>query len=644
MADDASYERLLSPLSIRGITLPNRVITTGHSIAAPWAIARDDADNYIEYARRRAAGGVALLITQPVVVDPFPGWPAQAADRLARLAAAVHAEGGRLISQVVNFGSQIGSQVNLAGRPMWSLNGRADEFGEASHRMTGEEIQQIIDAHGRVAQVLVEAGFDGLELHAGHGYLLHQSYSPWGNGRDDEWGEPLALSRAIIDVCRRALGPDRILGWRFTANDDLRPEEGGQTVDELRDIVVQVAATGEIDILNPTIGTKAPAYSQKSVAGYRHPDGYDLPYSIAVRRLVDPNVKVVGVGGIVHPNMAEKALRDGACDLVGMTRANISDPDLVRKLRSGQANRVRICVRAAECNDRRVDGKPVSCFHNPAMLREKDFSSTPAARSKRIVVIGAGPAGLKAAQSALARGHEVRVLEASAEAGGRLRHVRSTTARRLFQSVEWLLNELSVGGVKVEYDSRIGAADLDAIDADEFVVATGASPAPERAFPSDNASAVLSLEQALAAELTGPVLVLDRTGAIDSGLVAEVLVNRGVEVVYATTFERIVTNGGYTNRLDLRDLFRRSPNVRVLTDTNVRHYTGGVAELIDPDGAVVEHLAVPTVVAGVHPVPDDALLVALRAAGRSVTGVGDVLAPRGAGAAFREGALFAEAV
>jgi 2,4-dienoyl-CoA reductase-like NADH-dependent reductase (Old Yellow Enzyme family) len=644
MPDDASYERLLSPLQIRGVPLRNRVITTGHSIAAPWAYVRDDSDNYIEYCRRRAAGGVALLITQPVIVDPFTGWPTQVGDRLAKLADAVHAEGGHLISQVVNFGSQIGSQMNLAGRPMWSLNGRQDEFGEASHRMTGDEIEQIIDAHRLVARVLTEAGFDGLELHAGHGYLLHQSYSPWGNGRDDEWGETLALSKAIIAVCRRELGPDRILGWRFTANDDLRAEEGGQSVEELRDIVVQVAATGEIDILNPTIGTKAPAYSQKSVAGYRHPDGYDLPYSIAVRPLVDPKVAVVGVGGIVSPVMAEKALRDGSCDLVGMTRGNISDPDMVNKLRAGEGGRVRICVRAAECNDRRVDGKPVGCLHNPEMLREKDFSSAPAPRSKRVVVIGAGPGGLKAAESALAKGHSVRVLEASTEPGGRLRYVRATTARRLFQSVDWMLNELALGGVKIEYETPVSLADLDALDADEFVIATGARSAPGLAFDTDDASAVLSVEQALDTEIAGPVLVLDRTGSIDVALVAEALIKRDADVVYATTFERIVTNAGYTNRLDLRDLFRRAGNVRVLTDTNVRRYSGGTAELIDPDGTVTEHLSVPTVIAGTHPVPIDELLIALHAAGRPVTGVGDVLAPRGAGAAFREGALFAQAI
>jgi 2,4-dienoyl-CoA reductase-like NADH-dependent reductase (Old Yellow Enzyme family) len=645
MSDDNEYELLLSPLQIRGVTLRNRVITTGHSIAAPWAVVNDNADAYIAYSQRRAAGGVALLVTQPIIVDPYPDWPSQIAGRLAKLADAVHSEGGKLVSQVVMFGGQIGSQVNLGGRPMWSLNGMQDAFGEASHKMTGDEVRQIVDAHGHVAEVLMDAGFDGLELHGGHGYLLHQSYSPWGNGRDDEWGEQLAVSRAIIDSCRQAMGPDKILGFRFTANDDLRPEEGGQTVEELREVAVKLVDIGELDYLNPTIGTKAPAYSQISVAGYRYPDGFDLGYANDLRAAIGGRIPVVGVGGIVSPAMAEKALREGKCDLIGMTRGNISDPDLVNKLKAGQADRVRICVRAAECNDRRVDAKPVTCFHNPEMLREREFSAAPAAAPKRVVVIGAGPGGLKAAQSALAKGHSVRVLEAAPEPGGRLRHVRGTTARRLFQSVDWLVSELTIGGVKVEYDSPVSVADVEQLDADEYVVATGALPAPAAAFETDAADAVLSVEQALTADLgSGPVLVLDRTGAIEVGLVTEALAKRGVELVYATTFERIVTNGGYTNRLDLRDIFRRAANVRVLVDTDVRRYVGGNAELIDPDGITTEQLAVSRVIAGVHPVPQDELLIALRAAGRKVTGVGDALAPRGALVAMREGALLAEAI
>jgi 2,4-dienoyl-CoA reductase-like NADH-dependent reductase (Old Yellow Enzyme family) len=339
-----AYELLLSPYTLRGRTLRNRVITTAHSIAAPYAL-EGSADSYIEYCRRRAAGGVGMIIAMPVVVDPLPGWPSQVADRMAALAGAVHAEGGTVVSQVVFFGGQIGSQVNHAGRPMWSLNGRQDEFGEASHRMSADEVRLIVDAHERTARVIAESGLDGLELHGGHGYLFDQALSPWGNDRDDEWGEPMALPRALIAASRRALGPDKILGFRITANDALRAEEGGLSVEDHISIAVQIVDTGEIDYLNPTIGVKAPAYSQISVANYWYPDGFDLPYSEALSRKLGGRTAIVGIGGIVDPRMGEEALRAGKCDLVAMTRANISDPDLVNKLRGsggpGQAVRAR---------------------------------------------------------------------------------------------------------------------------------------------------------------------------------------------------------------------------------------------------------------------------------------------------------------
>lgn len=147
-------------------------------------------------------------------------------DRLKRLGDAVHAEGALVTPRVVNFGRQICSQVLLDERAEWSFNGGQDEFGEAAHRMTSAEVQLMVDAYGRLAEVFTAAGLDGLELHAAHGYLLHQSYSPWGNGRDDEWGEQLAFSRAVLEAVRSGLGSDKILGWR----DDSRrpaPARGG---------------------------------------------------------------------------------------------------------------------------------------------------------------------------------------------------------------------------------------------------------------------------------------------------------------------------------------------------------------------------------------------------------------------------------
>jgi NADPH-dependent 2,4-dienoyl-CoA reductase/sulfur reductase-like enzyme len=343
--------------------------------------------------------------------------------------------------------------------------------------------------------------------------------------------------------------------------------------------------------------------------------------------------------------MGDAALREGKCDLVAMTRANIADPDLVNKLRAGAGARIQPCIRAGVCNDYRVDGKQVTCIHNPEMLRERQFSAGPAARAKRVLVIGAGPAGLKAAQSALARGHSVRILEAGDVPGGRLRWIRSTAARRLFDSIGWLTGELAVGGVKIEFGTRVSYADIDSLDADEFVVATGARPEPARAFESDDPAVYLSLEQALDTHPSGdPVLVLDRTGQLDVALTAHALAQSGRQVTYVTPFERITTNAGYTSRLDLRDQFRRAASIRSLTDCDVRAYQDGSAILIDPDGLEIERLPVGRVVVGTHAIPQDGLIAALRATGRPVTGVGDVLAPRGLTVAIRKGAMFAQAI
>ena len=644
MTVDGAYEKLLSPLNIRGSRLRNRVVTTGHSVAAPYAL-DGSADSFIEYCRRRAEGGVGMIITMPVVVDPLPtGWPNQVADRVAALADAVHGEGGTIVTQLVNFGGQIGSQVNHDGRPMWSFNGRQDEFGEASHRMTSAEIQTIIDSFAHTAKVVTEAGLDGVELHGGHGYIFHQSYSPWGNGRDDEWGDPLAFSQVTIAAVRAAMGPNKILGFRFTASDDLRVDEGHQSDAELAEIAVGIVDTGEIDYLNPTIGTKAPAYSQKSVAGYRYRDGFDLDFAASLRKAVDARTLVIGVGGIVDPRMGEAALRDEKCDLVGMTRGNMADPDMVKKLMAGDAKRIRPCVRAAECNDRRVDGKQVACMHNPEVLREKFFarSETPSQTARTIVVVGAGPAGLKAAQAAALRGHSVRVIDAGSEPGGRLRYVRATAARRLFGSVDWLMSELDVAGVPVEFNRRVSAEDVVALDADEIVLAIGAVPDASRAFSFDDPSRVLTVEAALDHTPDGEnIMVLDRTGLVEVALAAETLGRKGKQITYVTHFERMATNAGYTNRLDLRDLWRRTDNLHFIVDVDISRYENGIVSLINPDGDVIHELAMDYVVAGVHPTPDGTLAAALSAAGRNFTMIGDALAPRGTTASIREGAIFA---
>ncbi|MFF3896307.1 NAD(P)-binding protein [Streptomyces sp. NPDC001812] len=639
---DGKYARLLSPTTIRGHVLRNRMITTAHSIMAPWHPAGDET-TYVDYCRRRAKGGAALLITQPVNVEPFHDWPWPVVDRLKRLADAVHEEGALVTPQVVSFGRQIGSHVLLDERAEWSFNGGQDEFGEAAHRMTAAEIRMTVEAYGRTAEVFREAGLDGLELHGAHGYLLQQSYSPWGNGRDDEWGEQLAFSTAVLEAVRSGLGEDGILGWRMTADDHLREDEQGLTVEELNDVARRLVDTGHIDFMNLSIGTKAPAYSQPSVASFRYPKGYDLELARGLRDAIGARVPVVGVGGIVDPDMAEQALADEMCDLIGMTRGFLSDPDLGVKILRGDEDRIRTCVRVAECNSRRVDGKAVQCWHNPEFGREARFAALPApVRRKRVLVVGAGVAGLQAAETAVKRGHEVRIVEASGQPGGRLRTLLGTRAAELFGTVDHLVGELRHEGVEVEYGRRLTAADIRATDVDEVVVATGAGH--DLAAHGLDRPGVVTVDEAIADGLPegAKVLVVDRTGHNPAGVAVEKLALEGHEVLYITPFDRLVTNSGYNHRLDYQDIFRRSPRITATTFRDLRSFEDGTATLIDPDGVESALPGIDVVVAAVHPVPRDGLVHELEALGVTAHTCGDVIAPRGVTTATREATLLAQ--
>ena len=327
---------LFSPIDVGPFTLRNRLITTGHGAFRPWDPA-DTGQQFIEYQRRRAAGGLGMIILQPIFVEPDPSWPVMMGERIGRLAEAVHAEGARAVLQLVSFGGQMSAAYNLGGRPLWSFNGMQAPGGEVAHRMTAGEVEQMVDAFGRAARVATEAGLDGVELHGAHGYLIHQSYSPWGNDRDDEWGDPLAFSRAVIARVREAIGPDKIVGFRMAEFDERPAEQGGLSVGRLRQIGSAVVETGMVDYLNTSIGSKAPDYAAIAVASYRTRPGHELELTHAMRAAIGAAVPVVGVGRILTAEQGEQALANGDCDLVAMTRGHIADPDIAVKVRRGDS-------------------------------------------------------------------------------------------------------------------------------------------------------------------------------------------------------------------------------------------------------------------------------------------------------------------
>jgi 2,4-dienoyl-CoA reductase-like NADH-dependent reductase (Old Yellow Enzyme family) len=637
LSGERAFPHLFSPIRIGPLELPNRIVITSHGASEAFRNAAMNPDAYIEYLRRRAAGGAGLIIAQPILSDPLQSITPETVDRHGRLAEAVRAEGAALLLQSTHLGVYSRSEADVRRPPLLGFDGSQSAAGETAHRMTAAEIELMIEGYRRTAELAVTAGFDGVELHGAHGYLVQQSLTPSHNSRDDEWGQNRTLfARRLLAALRTELGTGRVLGYR-TPTDDLRsPDDGGIGFAGIVEIVRALLATGHIDVLNTTIGDGGPSYA-RAIPNYRYGEAPNLPAVRRLRAAVTVDVPVIGVGRILSPGLAESLLAAGDCDLVGMTRAHIADPDLVEKVRAGQAHRVRPCVGGNVCVNRKLAGYPeISCLHNPEVLRERELAPVRTGRPKDVLVIGAGPAGLKAAETAARRGHRVRLVDAAARPGGRLASVGHTAALGLLGAVDHLLSELTEFGVRPRTGTTVDAELLRQLAPEQVVLATGGRPVGPAAFPDASAGLVLDSAGALAGCAGQRVLVYDTVGANEGALVAEALAGRGLTVVFVTSCETVMPWGGQLHRAEVPAILRRRC-AEVITGGLLGDVDGKHVIVVHPDGETLRELDVDTVVTVAAPRPALDLVPVLAALGLPYRIVGDALAPRTAMHAFKEG-------
>jgi len=493
--------------------------------------------------------------------------------------------------------------------------------------------------------MVADAGFEGVEVHGGHGYLVQQSLTPRTNHRDDRWGADRTLfARSVIQAVRDGIGPVRILCYRTSTDDRIPPVDGGRGPEGIAEDLERILADGSIDLLNTTMGDGGKSYVH-SIPGYRHPMAPNIDLIKRLRSLVEIDVPVIGVGGIVSPEVAESVLDSGVCDMVAMTRAHIADPDVVNKVRSGAVTRIRPCVRANLCVDRKQALYPeMGCFHNPEVLHELPLAAWQTDSPKRVLVLGAGPAGLKAAEVAARRGHQVDVIEAAASCGGQLALTRYTAASELVNAVDFLVSELQWLGVGIHLQTQVDESVLRDAGADEVIVATGAeAQTGAQALKGGDTGVVLSTEEALLSDLSGPVLVYDATGTTEAALVAEALAARGCSVVFATTFETVMPFAGQMQRWEVPDLLRKKLSA-IHVDARVDQVEKGLVRLSRASGEALTDVKVDAVVAVVPRRPRRALVPVLDRLQIPFRVVGDVNAPRTAWQAFNEGHLAALAL
>lgn len=647
----SGHRLLFSPLRLGPLTLANRIVFSAH--LTNYAEDGLPSAQHAAYYAARAAGGAGLIITEEHSTHPtdwpyeklIHGFRPEVVPGYRRITEAVHAHGVPILAQLNHNGGQASSMYSRL--PVWAPSPVPDPlFREVPKEITASEISEVVAGYGTVAGRCADGGFDGVELQCSHSSLVRGFLSPATNRRTDAYGGPLEhrarILLEIIDAVRAALGPDRLLGVRL-CGDELM--DGGTTVEEAVATARLVEATGKVDYINTSIGV-ATSTLYMIEASMSVPPGYALFVSNAIRRAV--SLPVIGVGRVKDPVQAERALAEGHCDLVGVVRGQIADPDFAAKARAGQTPHIRTCLSCnQECVGRMGLNRWLGCIENPRAGREAVPLAAPGPRPRRVLVVGGGPAGLQAAATAARRGHEVTLFERQPATGGQVATAASAPSRAEFLDVvRNLLAECVRYGVTLRTGVEATAETLRAQAPDAVVLATGARPQPPWwAGELERVVDVRDVLEGRAAPAAGQrVLVVDELGFHQATSVAELLADRGCRVRISTPGMVVGQDLGITLDLETYTVRAHAKGIEHATDQVVT----GARPSGREDGSVEVDLLTHTtggtaqecwdwIVCAVHQAPEDALWHALKDAPFAVHRAGDCLAPRRAHAAVIEG-------
>lgn len=659
------YPVLFSPLTLGPVTARNRVVCGAHftMYTEPNRTYGEPGfygERYGRYLAEYARGGAGVVIAGQAQVHPTTAyqmhnnavaWDPACVPHLARVAEQVQEHGALAFLQLAHNGGV--NHATWSRLPVWSASGIANHM-EASKQIDRAEIREVVEHFARSARHASEAGFDGIEVHAAHGYLIHEFFSPASNTRTDEYGGSLEhrmrFGVEVLEAVRAAVGDRVAVGVRLVGDEEKR-DGSGLGPDDCAEIASRLARAGLVDFVNVSVGT--------SGAGMVRP--MYAPHLLGVRataivKKALPDVPVFAVHRILTPDEAEGILERGEADAVTMVRALIADPEWAAKARDGRAAEIRPCTGCNQgCYGNLTQGYPIECVTNPAVGREAQLGAgtlTPATRRKQVVVVGGGPAGLEAAWVAAARGHDVVLLERADVLGGKINLAAMLPQREeLAAFATWRADECARRGV----DIRLGVdADVETVCAlapDAVVVATGGratvdtpSKSHPMPIPGSDQAWVVDHERALveADALGDDVVVVDAIGHIEAIGLGHLLAARGKRVTVACPMASPLLLDAET----MQKALPRAVRVGMVWRPNTAVVAIGDHEvtLVDVLSYATATVAVDHVVVRTHGVPDDALYHALQGRVPEVVRVGDAVVPRLADRAIYDGHLAGRAL
>ena len=642
----AALEHLFSPIKIRNLTVKNRIMSTGHDTTMPTEGIINE--RLLAYQRARAEGGAGLIVLQVSGVHESARYTTHllmatepnCVDGYRKMADMCHAHGTTIFAQIFHPGREIME----AGEGLLAVAYSASAVpNERFHVMPKPLNQRMIDeisaGYVQAARYMHEAGIDGVEFVASHGYLPAQFMSTQVNLREDQYGgsleNRLRFSVDILKAIRAATSDDFVIGMRISA-DEL--DGGGLDADEV--LAICQALEPHLDYVNLTLGTSA------SLGGAVHiapPMAFRAGYIAEQTKVFKDtlNIPVLIAGRINQPQDADLIIKNGQADMCGMTRALICDPKMPNKAQNNQLDDIRACIACNQaCIGHFHKGQPISCIQHPQTGREQQYGNLQAAAApKKVMVIGGGPAGMNAALIAAQRGHRVSLYESGKQLGGQALLAQNLSRRAEFGGlITNLLQAMSKQDINIQLNTRVDLAMVQAEAADVVVLATGATP---YAQPIEADDSIVKLNAWQYLQGTAPqgksVLITDwRCDWVAPGI-AELLVKQGFDV-------SIAINGlclGETLPLYVRDELTATAQrlgIKLLPNARLYGYDNGTVYLQHNTSAeALELEGIDTIIACDGQIALDELGDAIEDLGMTLHRIGDCNTPRTAEEAMYEG-------
>lgn len=632
--------RMFEPVKIGNMQVRNRFVVpamvTNYVEADGMAT-----EKFIAYHEEKAKGGWGLIIVEdyPVVKDgggfkTLPGlWHDGQIESHEKLTSRVKSHGAKIVAQIYHAGRATSSAIT--GVQCVAPSPYADPvIGETPRELTSEEIRYIVEAFGDTALRAKKAGFDGVELHGAHGYLLGQFMSPFSNKRTDKYGGTI-LNRArfaleVIDNIKSKVGDDFPIIYRMSVDEFV---EGGLTASDNKVVgmLLEKAGVSAIHCSN-SVYLSAAEFGIPSMAG-KHAWSSDL--TAEIKSVV--SIPVITVGRINDPLIAESVVASGKTDLVAMGRASLADPHLPRKAKEGNHDDIIRCIGCMQgCIGKNSIGLPVQCLVNPMTGRESEWKIEKKESSKTVVVVGGGVAGMEAAISASESGHKVHIFEKDNKLGGQwLIAAVPPTKEELSSFTLWQKKQIEKMDIELHLNTEFTLDHVNKLNPDGVILATGAVPIIPN-IPGRDLDHIVLANDVLSGKVeTGQNVLVIGGGLVGSETAAH-LANHGKVVTIVEMQSDIALDLEYGVKLFLmRDL--KKNNVNILTNTKVNEITKESVHIENKEGLLEEISSIDTVVFALGSKSVNNLEEALKEKVDKVTVVGDAVNVRRALEAIEEG-------